>query len=233
MTAVEAGERELRPARDDTSGTERFETVVIGGGQAGLAVGYHLPRRGRPFVILDAHRADRRRLAQALGLAAPLHPRPLLDGLPGWPFPAPASSFPTKDEVADYLAAYAARFDLPVRTGVRVDGLSRSGDRFVVDVRRPPVRGRQRRGRDGRVPRPRVPGLRVRARSGDRPAALQRVPEPVPAAGGRRPRRGRRQLGRRDRIRGVPRAPDLAVGEGHRARCPSAPGADRTGWSRR
>ena len=48
------------------------------------------------------------------------------------PFPAPASSFPTKDEVADYLAAYAARFDLPVRSGVRVDGLSRFGDRFVV-----------------------------------------------------------------------------------------------------
>jgi putative flavoprotein involved in K+ transport len=48
------------------------------------------------------------------------------------PFPAPATSFPTKDDVADYLVAYAARFDLPVRTGVRVDGLSRVGDRFVV-----------------------------------------------------------------------------------------------------
>jgi putative flavoprotein involved in K+ transport len=54
------------------------------------------------------------------------------DGLPGWPFPAPAWSFPTKDEVADYLEAYAARFELPVRTGVRVDGLSREGDRYVA-----------------------------------------------------------------------------------------------------
>ena len=54
------------------------------------------------------------------------------DGLPGMPFPAPAWSFPTKDEVADYLEAYAARFDLPVRTGVRVDGLSRKADRYVV-----------------------------------------------------------------------------------------------------
>jgi putative flavoprotein involved in K+ transport len=48
------------------------------------------------------------------------------------PFPAPSISFPTKDEMADYLAAYAARFDLPVRTGVEVDGLSREGDRFVI-----------------------------------------------------------------------------------------------------
>jgi putative flavoprotein involved in K+ transport len=47
------------------------------------------------------------------------------NGLPGWPFPAPAWSYPTKDEVADYLEAYAARFDLPVRTGVRVERLSR------------------------------------------------------------------------------------------------------------
>ena len=54
------------------------------------------------------------------------------DGLPGLPFPAPAWSFPTKDEMADYLEAYATRFDLPVRTGVRVDRLSREGDRYVV-----------------------------------------------------------------------------------------------------
>ena len=54
------------------------------------------------------------------------------DGLPGWPFPAPAWSFPTKDEMADYLEAYAARFALPVRTGVRVDRLSREADGYVV-----------------------------------------------------------------------------------------------------
>jgi putative flavoprotein involved in K+ transport len=54
------------------------------------------------------------------------------DGLKGWPFPAPALSFPTKDKMADYLEAYAARFEFPVRTGVKVDGLSREGDRFVV-----------------------------------------------------------------------------------------------------
>jgi hypothetical protein len=56
------------------------------------------------------------------------------NGLPGWPFPAPAWSYPTKDEVADYLEAYAARFDLPVRTGVRVERLSREGDRLLIPV---------------------------------------------------------------------------------------------------
>jgi putative flavoprotein involved in K+ transport len=54
------------------------------------------------------------------------------NGLPGMPFPAPGRSFPTKNEMADYLETYAARFELPIRTGVRVDRLSRQGDRFLV-----------------------------------------------------------------------------------------------------
>jgi putative flavoprotein involved in K+ transport len=111
--------------------TDRIETVVIGGGQSGLAVGYHLMRQGRPFVILDANERTGdpwRKRWDSLRVFTPAR----LNGLPGMPFPAPASSFPTKDEVADYLVAYAARFNLPVRTGVRVGGLSRFGDRFVV-----------------------------------------------------------------------------------------------------
>jgi putative flavoprotein involved in K+ transport len=55
-----------------------------------------------------------------------------IDGLPGWRFPARGWSFPTKDEMADYLEAYVERFGLSVRTGVRVDGLSRSGNGFLV-----------------------------------------------------------------------------------------------------
>ena len=108
-----------------------FETVVIGGGQAGLSVGYHLAKRDVPFVILDANErigdAWRKRW-DSLRLFTPAR----YDGLQGWRFPAPAFSFPTKDEMADYLEAYAARFELPVRTGVKVDGLSREGDRFVI-----------------------------------------------------------------------------------------------------
>ena len=111
--------------------TERVETVVIGGGQAGLATGYHLAKQGRPFVILDANErvgdAWRNRW-DSLRLFTPAK----FSGLEGWRFPAPAVSFPTKDEMGDYLEAYAERFDLPVRTGVRADSLTKEGDRYVV-----------------------------------------------------------------------------------------------------
>lgn len=115
----------------DNAATERVETVVVGGGQAGLAVGYHLARRGHPFVILDAGERigdSWRRRWDSLRLFSPAR----YDGLEGMPFPASAHSFPTKDEMADYLEAYAARFELPVRMGVRVDRLSKNGSGFVV-----------------------------------------------------------------------------------------------------
>ena len=115
------------------TGAERVDTVIIGGGQAGLATGRELARRGGSFVILDASErigdAWRTRW-ESLRLFTPAK----YDGLPGWRFPAPGWSFPTKDEMADYLEAYAARFELPVRTGVRVDRLSRDGERFVVSA---------------------------------------------------------------------------------------------------
>jgi putative flavoprotein involved in K+ transport len=110
---------------------ERIQTVVIGGGQAGLSVGYHLARRGLPFVILEANPriGDTWRARwDSLRLFTPA----LYDGIAGMPFPARPRAFPTKDEMADYLEAYAARFALPVRTGVAVDRLAREGDRYVV-----------------------------------------------------------------------------------------------------
>jgi len=110
---------------------ERFDTVVIGGGQAGLSVGYHLQRRGVPFVILDASArvgdAWRNRW-DSLRLFTPAK----FSGLDGMRFPAPPNSFPTKDAMGDYLESYARHFQLPVRSGVRVERLSRLGDRFLV-----------------------------------------------------------------------------------------------------
>ena len=115
----------------DQSQSESVQTVVIGGGQAGLSTGYYLARRGLPFVILDANQrigdAWRHRW-DSLRLFTPAR----YDALAGMPFPAPAHSFPTKDQMAEYLEAYAARFDLPVRTGIKVDGLSRQGRRYIV-----------------------------------------------------------------------------------------------------
>ena len=112
---------------------ERYETVIIGGGQAGLATGYHLAKAGRRFIILDANTrvgdAWRKRW-DSLRLFTPAE----LNGLPGARFPARNWTFPTKDEMADFLEAYATRFQLPVRTGTRVERLSRSGERFVVQT---------------------------------------------------------------------------------------------------
>jgi putative flavoprotein involved in K+ transport len=110
---------------------QQLGTVVIGGSQAGLAVGYFLKTRGLPFVIVDenARIGDAwRKRWDSLRLFTPGR----YNGLPGMPFPGQPWAYPTKDETADYLEAYARAFELPVRTGVRVDRLSKTGDRFEV-----------------------------------------------------------------------------------------------------
>jgi putative flavoprotein involved in K+ transport len=118
---------------DAVASTEEFETIVIGGGQAGLSVGYYLKKHGGSFVILDANEqiggSWRTRTWDSLRLFTPAR----YDGLPGWSFPAPGWSYPTARETADYLEAYAARFDLPVRTGMAVTRLAKDGDRYVVE----------------------------------------------------------------------------------------------------
>ena len=111
--------------------SERFETVIVGGGQAGLVTGYHLARRGRPFVILDAGARigdPWRERWDSLKLYSPA----AYDGLPGLRFPARRSAYPTAREMADYLEAYARHFDLPVRSSTAVESLSKDGDRYLV-----------------------------------------------------------------------------------------------------
>jgi len=106
-------------------------TVVIGGGQAGLTTGYHLARHGESFVILEAGSQvgdSWRRRYDSLRLFS----FPRYASLPGWR--NPVAGFPTRDEMADYLERYAERFALPVRTGIRVTGVSRRGEQFLVDT---------------------------------------------------------------------------------------------------
>jgi putative flavoprotein involved in K+ transport len=128
---VALGHRPEEGIQSSAPVVEQHEVIVIGGGQAGLSVGYHLQRQGVPFVILDA----RARIGDAwrerwdsLRLFTPRR----YDGLDGMRFPGVANDFPTKDEMADYLESYATRFSLPVRTGARVPSQLPPGDVLLV-----------------------------------------------------------------------------------------------------
>ncbi|HEY3089244.1 MAG TPA: NAD(P)-binding domain-containing protein [Jatrophihabitantaceae bacterium] len=113
------------------AGDQPLDAVVIGGSQAGLAMAWHLAEQKLRFVVLEA--ADEvgqswRSRWDSLRLFTPAQ----YDALPGMAFPAPADTYPTKDPVADYLQAYAATFDLPVRLNAEVTALRRDGDEFEV-----------------------------------------------------------------------------------------------------
>lgn len=131
MSGESADYRHHRHAPTSAGTPERVEVLIIGAGQAGLSVGYHLKQRGIPFLILNAHSRvgdPWRQRWDSLRLFTPAR----FDSLDGMPFPGDLDRFPTKDEMADYLESYAARFELPVRNGVRVDRLERIGDCYVA-----------------------------------------------------------------------------------------------------
>jgi putative flavoprotein involved in K+ transport len=112
---------------------ERFETLVIGAGQAGLAVGYHLASRDVDFLILsdETRIGDNwRKRWDSLRLFTPAR----YSGLPGMPFPAAPAHLADKDEVAYYLEQYASRFDLPVRLNSKVRSISSDGEHFIVRI---------------------------------------------------------------------------------------------------
>jgi len=119
-----------------------LDVAVIGGGQAGLAMAWHLRRLGLRFAVLDAGSeigAAWRSRWDSLRLFTPAR----YDSLPGLPFPGPPDRYPTKDEVAGYLRDYVAAFDLPVRLDSRVTRLSREGDGHALVTERGTVRARQ------------------------------------------------------------------------------------------
>jgi putative flavoprotein involved in K+ transport len=110
-----------------------YDTIVVGGGQAGLALGHHLAARDQDFVILDAGArvgdAWRRRW-DSLRLFTPAR----YSSLPGMPFPDAPAHLPDKDQVADYFERYAERFELPIRLGTRVTSLRPAGEDFVLET---------------------------------------------------------------------------------------------------
>jgi putative flavoprotein involved in K+ transport len=118
-------------AHKDPAGGQRLDVVVVGGSQAGLAMAWHLAQQGLRFVVLEAAPElghTWRSRWDSLKLFTPAQ----YDALPGMAFPAPPDTYPTKDPVADYLQAYAAAFDLPIRLNAQVTDLRRVGDEFEV-----------------------------------------------------------------------------------------------------
>jgi putative flavoprotein involved in K+ transport len=119
-----------------------LDAVIIGASQAGLAMAWHLAQQNLRFVVLDAAAElghTWRSRWDSLRLFSPAQ----YDALPGMPFPATADSYPTKEQVADYVQAYAARFDFPVRLNARVTELRRVGEEFDIRTADSAFRARQ------------------------------------------------------------------------------------------
>jgi len=115
------------------NGAPSFDVVVIGGSQAGLAIGYHLARRGLRFVILDAG-AEIGHVWRSRWDSLTLFTPAQYSSLPGMAFPSPKDTYPSKDDVAAYLQAYASAFDLPVRLNARVTSLTERDGEYLVST---------------------------------------------------------------------------------------------------
>jgi cation diffusion facilitator CzcD-associated flavoprotein CzcO len=133
-----------------------LDVAVIGGGQAGLAVGYYLKRSGLSFAIFDAENGPGgawRRGWDSLRLFSPAR----YSSLPGWLMPGGAESYPSRDEAIEYLSRYEDRYGLPVYRPVRVEEVRREGETLVLKIGAGRVRARAVVSATGTWSKPYVP----------------------------------------------------------------------------
>ena len=115
------------------SANGRRDVIVVGGGQAGLAIGYFLARQGRDFTILEAAAepgAAWRERWDSLRLFTSAR----YDALPGLAFPGDPDRYPGRDEVVEYLSGYARHFALPVQLDSPVRAVRRTGATYGVEL---------------------------------------------------------------------------------------------------
>jgi putative flavoprotein involved in K+ transport len=128
--------------RQDIADDRQLDVIIVGAGQAGLAMAWQLKQRNLRFVVLEAA-SELGHVWRSRWDSLKLFTPAQYDGLPGMPFPAPADTYPTKDPVADYLRAYAEAFDLPVRLNARVTQLGQTTHGFEVRTTDETFRARQ------------------------------------------------------------------------------------------
>jgi putative flavoprotein involved in K+ transport len=148
-----------QPQPAQSGAAEHVDVLVVGAGQAGLALGWHLRQQGlTSFLLVDAGPEVGhvwRTRWDSLRLFTPAE----YDGLPGVAFPAAAGTYPTKDQVADYLRGYAAAFELPVRLNTRVHRITKVGEMFLAVTSTGVLTARQVVIATGPFQTPVIPGL--------------------------------------------------------------------------
>ena len=139
--------------------TERVETLVIGAGQAGIAMSEHLTRLGLPHLVLERHRiAERWRSERWDSLVA--NGPAWHDRFPNMEYPGiDPDAFPPKEQIADYMVAYARRFDAPIRTGIEVKRLSRIPGGFRAETSDGVIEARNVVSATGPFQKPLVPAV--------------------------------------------------------------------------
>jgi putative flavoprotein involved in K+ transport len=173
------------PSQRPTAPHAPLDVLVIGAGQAGLAVGHHLARHHLRFLLVDAAPElghSWRTRWDSLRLFTPVE----YDGLPGLRFPGAPGTYPGKDDVADYLQAYAARFELPVMLNTRVERVERTeagdGSLFRVETSQGTLCARQVIVATGPFQQPHVPEVSSRFDASVRQlhSAAYRNPDQLP-----------------------------------------------------